>query len=288
MLNADRVYMLAGDHRWQWEEWCDASGVARARIPEVKGLIVDAFVAARAASPAVSHHGALLLDTVYGGDAIGRALREGVTVGSPAEQAGSFPLAWPDGPFAARLPGSFAKVLVKDRPDYDPAVRAGQLEKLLELQRWCRANARQLLVEILVPRQSEPEDEFEDRGRPLAIASAVREAYASGLRPEYWKVEGTTSASGARLVDEAIAERDGSRLIILGKNAEPALIARWFASAAACRTASGFAIGRSVFWKPGTAFLMGTMTGADASAAMKATYLSLVAAWEEAAAAAGV
>jgi myo-inositol catabolism protein IolC len=71
-------------------------------------------------------------------------------------------------------------------------------------------------------------------------------------------------------------------LIILGKNADPALIGRWFASAASCRTAAGFAIGRSVFWKPGVAFLQGTATAEQAVAAMTETYLALVEAWNRA------
>ena len=282
MLSLSTVYLLAGDHRWQWEEWCDANAVGRQRIPEVKQLIVDAFLAARVESPHVANNGALLLDTQYGGAAIARAVREGVTVGSPAERAGSFPLEWPSADFSERLPGAFAKVLVRDRPDYDPAIRAAQREKLLDLQRWCRANHRQLLVEVLVPRQQESEDEFEARGRPQAIAASIREAYAAGLEPEFWKIEGTTAAEGAQIVDAAIAEQPRSRLIILGKNAEPALIEQWFAAAASCRTAAGFAIGRSVFWKPGSAFLLGEATAAQAVAAMKDTYLSLVAAWNRA------
>jgi len=243
MLSLRTVYMLAGDHRWQWEEWCDANGVARQRIPEIKELIVDAFLAARVQSPHVATDGALLLDTQYGAAALARAIREGVTTGSPAERAGSFPLEWPASDFSSRVPGAFAKVLVKDRPDYDPAIRSGQRDKLLELQRWCRTHRRQLLVEVLVPRQDEADEEFEESGRPLAIAAAIREAYAAGIEPDFWKIEGTTSADGARIVDVAIAERPRSRLIILGKNADPALIGRWFASAAACRTAAGFAIG---------------------------------------------
>ena len=282
MLSLRTVYMLAGDHRWQWEEWCDANGVARQRIPEVKELIVDAFLAARVQSPQVAIDGALLLDTQYGAAAIARAIREGVTIGSPAERAGSFPLEWPAADFSSRLPGAFAKVLIKDRPDYDPAIRASQRDKLLELQRWCRAHRRQLLIEVLVPRQDEAGEDFEERGRPLAIASAIRDAYAAGIEPEFWKIEGTTSANGARLVDTAIAERPHSRLIILGKNADPALIGRWFASAAACPTAAGFAIGRSVFWKPCVAFLQGTATAEQAVAAMIETYLALVEAWNRA------
>jgi len=282
MLSLRTVYMLAGDHRWQWEEWCDANGVARQRIPEVKELMVDAFLAARVQSPQVATDGALLLDTQYGAAAIARAIREGVTIGSPAERAGSFPLEWPAADFSSRLPGAFAKVLVKDRPDYDPAIRASQRAKLLELQRWCRAHRRQLLIEVLVPRKDEVGEDFEERGRPLAIASAIRDAYAAGIEPEFWKIEGTTSADGARIVDTAIAERPHSRLIILGKNADPALIGRWFESAAACPTAAGFAIGRSVCWKPCVAFLQGTATAEQAVAAMLETYLSLVEAWKRA------
>jgi 5-dehydro-2-deoxygluconokinase len=282
MLNSESVLMLAGDHRWQWEEWCDANAVDRGRIPAAKDLIVDAFLAARDESPAVEADGALLLDRQYASAAIDRAMREGITVGSPAELAGAFPLQWPASAFDERLPGSFAKVLIKDRPDFDASLRAAQFDKLLELQGWCRRNRRQLLIEVLVPRQDEPEDAFEESGRPKAIAAMIRESYAKGLTPEFWKIEGTTSAAGARIVDDAIAEQPGSRLIILGKNADPALIGRWFASAAGCRTASGFAIGRSVFWKPCTAFLQGRAPTADAVAAMKATYLSLVTAWADA------
>jgi len=282
MLSLRTVYMLAGDHRWQWEEWCDANDVARQRIPEIKELIVDAFLAARVQSPQVATDGALLLDTQYGAAAIARAIREGVTIGSPAERAGTFPLDWPAADFSSRLPGAFAKVLVKDRPDYDPAIRAGQRDKLLELQRWCRAHGRQLLIEVLVPRKDEAGEDFEERGRPLAIASAIRDAYGAGIEPEFWKIEGTTSADGARIVDAAIAERPRGRLIILGKNADPALIGQWFASAAACPTAAGFAIGRSVFWKPCVAFLQGTATAEQAVAAMIETYLALVEAWNRA------
>ena len=47
MLNPNCVYMLAADHRWQWEEWCDARSIPRQRIPAVKRLAFDAFLQAR-------------------------------------------------------------------------------------------------------------------------------------------------------------------------------------------------------------------------------------------------
>ncbi len=61
-MNTDRVYMLAADHRWQWEEWCDARSMPRTRIAEVKRLAYDGFLLARDRSAAVRECGALLID----------------------------------------------------------------------------------------------------------------------------------------------------------------------------------------------------------------------------------
>ena len=97
------VYMLAIDHRWQWEEWCDANHVDRARIPEVKSLAADAFLAARDSSSLIRDSGALLVDLTYGGAAFTTAHTAGATVGTPAERAGVFPLEWTDDFEAALL-----------------------------------------------------------------------------------------------------------------------------------------------------------------------------------------
>jgi myo-inositol catabolism protein IolC len=77
------VFMLAIDHRWQWEEWCDAERVDRARIPEIKSLAVEAFLAARAQSADVRRSGALLVDLTYGRAAFDAARAAGVTAGTP-------------------------------------------------------------------------------------------------------------------------------------------------------------------------------------------------------------
>jgi 5-dehydro-2-deoxygluconokinase len=274
--------MLAGDHRWQWEQFCDERRIDRCRIPEIKGLIVDAFLEARRQSADVARSGSLLLDPQYSAAHIARARRDGAIVGTPSEKANTFPLEWPSAaPFADPPAGSFVKVLVKDRSDYAPALRDGQFEKLKALQRWCRASSAPLVIEVLVPRHTEPEREFEETERPAMLAQSIRDAYARGIEPEYWKIEGTTSAAGAASVDRAIVERPMCRQIILGKAADPALIAQWFATAAKCASASGFAIGRSVFWNPCSAFLEGKMSSADAANAMTRTYLGLIERWRE-------
>src|SRR5438309_10958722 len=113
MLQSERVYMLAADHRWQWEEWCDAHAVPRTRIGEVKRLAYDGFLQARDRSSAVRAFGALLLDEQYASAIIADAVRAGVEVGTPAERPGVFPLAWTTDPYDRALTGAFVEVLIR-------------------------------------------------------------------------------------------------------------------------------------------------------------------------------
>jgi len=279
MLSSDCVYMLAADHRWQWEEWCDKRSIPRTRIPEVKRLAADGFRLARERSPRVREFGALLLDAQYSSDVIAEARRDGVVAGTPAEKAGAFPLAWATEPFDRALIGAFVKVLVRFRPDDADEIRDGQWHKLDTLQSWCRRAGTQLVVEVLVPRRQEPEDTFDAAGRPAMLADFIGESYRRGLTPQFWKIEGTPAADGARTIDRAIAAQPQCRQIILGKAADIATIERWFAAAYGSVTAVGFAIGRSVFWEPATAFLIGSSTASETAAHICANYLQLVDAW---------
>jgi 5-dehydro-2-deoxygluconokinase len=272
--------MLAADHRWQWEEWCDARAIPRARIADVKRLALDAFLRARERSAAVREDGALLLDQQYASAAIADGVRDGVVVGTPAERAGAFPLAWATVPFANALTGTFVKVLVRHRIDDEESIRRAQMAMLEELQEWCRAAGKPLVVEVLVARKHEDEDLFETTGRPAMLASFIADAYARGLVPDFWKIEGTLSDEGARTIDRAVASHPSGRQIILGKAADLGTIDRWFAATRRSTTAVGFAIGRTVFWDPSAAYLAGTTSRDDAVDAIAERYLYLVDAWQ--------
>ena len=280
MLHPDRVYMLAADHRWQWEEFCDARSLPRERIREVKRLAFDGFLRARERSAAVRDFGALLVDEQYASAVIADALKAGLSVGTPAEKAGACPLAWATDPFSAALTGAFVKVLVRHRPDDEAEIQAGQWAKLEALQAWCRGAGKPLVAEVLVARTHEPEDTFESSGRPAMLAGFIADAYGRGLTPAFWKIEGTLAPEGARAIDAAIAAHPSCRQIILGKAAELSTIDRWFAACTASATASGFAIGRSVFWGPSAAYLTGMNTAGEAAAAICDNYLALVDAWD--------
>lgn len=85
------------------------------------------------------------------------------------------------------------------------------------------------------------------------------------------------------IIERAVAEQPGPRLLILGKGAGFDAIQGWFAAAAPLPRAAGFAIGRSVYWRPAIEYLTGAATEAAAVAAVAANYLHVIEAWKGAA-----
>lgn len=272
------VYMLAIDHRWQWEEWCDANSVDRARIPEVKSLAAEAFLAARDASDLIRRSGALLVDLTYGRAAFDLALAAGAVAGTPAERAGVFPLEWTDD-FDAALPGHFVKVLVRHRSDLAPSVVSSQRQQLLQLQQWCGERQKAFVLEVLVAPAQGEEVGFDADGRPRLLAQYVADSYADGLLPDYWKIEGMPSAAALRLVDAAIREKAGPRQLILGKGAGMDQVKQWFASAAGASTAAGFAIGRTVYFDAASGWLRGNRSRDEAMGEIRDNYQEVIDAW---------
>jgi 5-dehydro-2-deoxygluconokinase len=274
------VYMMAIDHRWQWVQWCDERRIDHARIREVKRLAADAFLLARRDSADAAASGVLLVDLVFGPEAFARARAGGGTAGTPAERAGVFPLEWTDS-FDRALPGAFAKVLVRHRDDVPAEVVEAQLGQLEDLQQWCAAKGKPLVLEVLVSSPAE-DAAFERDGRPRLLAAYIRRAYARGIVPQYWKIEGVPDAAAMRIVDDAIVEREGPRQLILGKGAALETVSTWFESARGAASAAGFAIGRTVYWEPACDYLLGRAAADDAVHRMAANYLAVIDLWRRA------
>lgn len=276
--------MLAIDHRWQWEEWCDRAEVSRDRIPSIKSLAAAAFLAAHATSDCVRRCGALLVDLTYGREAYHVAAAAGVRLATPAERAGAFPLEW-TGPFDTTLPGPFVKVLVRHQSDMPPPVVAEQRQKLLELQRWCARAGKTLVLEVLVSPLPGEETDFDAAGRPRLLAKYIRASYAEGLVPPFWKIEGMPDRAALGEVDAAIRDVQGPRQLILGKGAGMDAVRQWFAAAAGAATAAGFAIGRTVYFEPAGQWARGGVSRDEAIAQIARNYLEVIDAWQQAEAA---
>jgi 5-dehydro-2-deoxygluconokinase len=280
----DELYVLAADHRWQWHDWCEAHGRPRDIIPDLKGVAVEGFLAARGRSADVQANGAMLLDEEYSGPLIAALRARDIAVAAPVEKAGVFPLEWTAEPFWAALTGSMAKVLVRYRPDYPPSRVEAEQQALRELSDWCRHQACPWMLEVVVPTESgENEEQFAREVRPAAVARYIAQAYERGIRPDYWKLEGTTSVDGARLVDEAVQRVRGPAFLVLGKAAPLETIERWFRAAQAMKTAAGFAIGRSIYWDPAARYALGEISRAEAIEIVAETYLTTIDLWQNSA-----
>ena len=262
-------FILAADHRTQFEDYVREHRVDSARISQFKRLIVRAAAAAREKDSRLLTEGGLLLDRVYGEDAIADARAAGIPCGEPIEKAGAYPLAWVDGGVegvASRRP-AFAKVLIRI-PLKDPDEHRKHDSRMVEAALEALGDIP-LIVELV--------------GSGQRAFNQVTEAifwidhWLSRPGPTYWKVGGDPDAGQLRrLVDSA---PEGSRFLILGAGVGVDSLEQWFSAAKAVPDFVGFAVGRTIFWPSFEAWVAG---GVDEETAVKQVtdrFLQVLARW---------
>jgi 5-dehydro-2-deoxygluconokinase len=267
-----QVAALAFDHRAQLEQAAARAGADAARIPALKDLIARGLERAASGMPGAG----AIVDDRYGQAVLDRLTGAGWWLARPVERPGSLPLEFEHGPDIAVTLRAWpaehvAKCLVFYHPD-DPR-RAVQEERLRALQAACWATARELLLEIIPPR--------ERAGEPDAVLRAVGALYEAGLKPDWWKLPPPEAAQWPAL-EAAIAAGDSDcrGVLLLGLDQPEAELKRAFVAAAGRRLCRGFAIGRSVFMPAAEAWLAGRIDDEAAIAAIADSYRRLAALWE--------
>lgn len=203
------------------------------------------------------------------GDAQGEASQP-VVLAIPVEASGHpwFTLEWGDlwQEHVTSVRPDYAKVLVRDNPDFDAADRAGQLERLADVGRGLAALDVPLIYELLVPATDAQlaavggdVNRYDLEVRPALVAQVIADNQQGGVEPALWKVEGLETIEDAQLV--ADRARQGGRtadLIVLGRDAPKERVDHWLEVAAHVDAFVGFAIGRSIWedgvqaWRAGT------------------------------------
>ena len=262
-------FILAADHRTQFEDHARAHHVDPARIREFKRLVVRAAIAARDREPRLRADGGLLLDRVYGAEALDDARRAGIACGEPIEMAGAWPLAWTDEgvqAVAARRP-AFAKVLIRV-PLKDPDELRKHDSKMVGEALDSLGNIP-LIVELV--------------GSGHRALNQVTEAvfwidhWLSRPGPTHWKVCGDPDARQlGRLVESA---PHGSRFLVLGAGADLDVLEQWFAAARTVPEFVGFAVGRTIFWPAFEGWLAGKLDDEGAVTQITDRYLHVLARW---------
>lgn len=249
-------FILACDHRTQFRDIATRLGLDDSRFGAFKQLAVQAAGSLSALAPV-----GVILDGEYGRDALFQAGRTGLWTAQAIEQAGSVPLRFVTGQdVGAGLQhwpaGRVVKCLCHYAPGDPPALRDEQQQRLLQLHQACHAYGREFLLEIIPP------GDIADR--PDALVRAMRDIYALGVRPDWWKLEPLADPAAWQRIGDVIRDCDPycRGIVILGQNTDEAGLADAFRAAASEPLMRGFAISRAIVAAPFERWLTGQLDDA--------------------------
>lgn len=244
------LLVFAMDHRAYFEDIAHEAGVDLDRLPKLKALLA---AGARSVREGRAAKMGIIIDDRWGKDALGELTGSGWWLGRPIEQPGNGLLEFEGGPDVGstlrRWPQEHTvKCLVRYHPGAAVALLDHQLERLHQLQHACRATEHELLLEVLPPADHDPD-----------TLGAVRDLCSAGLRPEWWKVPPLPDAAAWESLAASVKQHDlGCRgILMLGAGSLAEELAVAFRHAGP--NCQGFAVGRTIFEQPATAWLSGQL-----------------------------
>ena len=266
---------FAFDHRLQLEEM---PGYTPDKGGAFKELCLTAALRVQQGRPGYG----ILCDDRIGRDALHRASGSGLWIGRPTELPGSRPIQFePElgedlGQFREWARENVVKLLVFCHPEDEAETRALQERRVRRLFTAARRNGLEFLLEI-IPSRVGPVDED-------TTATLIRQVYAAGIYPDWWKLEPlTTRAAWTRAV-AAIEENDPNTrgIVVLGLDAPEADLAASFEVAAGFDLVRGFAVGRTIFGDAARGWMTGALSDAAAVDQMAARFTRLCEIWDKA------
>ncbi|WJS83871.1 5-dehydro-2-deoxygluconokinase [Paracoccus sp. TOH] len=267
--------VFAFDHRAQIEEM---PGYTPEKGGTFKELCLQAALQVADGRPG---HG-ILCDNRIGRRALHRASGTGLWIGRPCEWPGSRPLdlepeLGPDcGALAEWARENVVKVLCYCHPEDDAETRAAQEATVKRLFAAARRNGLEFLLEI-IPSKVGPVDD-------ATTATLIRQFYAIGIYPDWWKLEPMRTRAAWSNAIAAIEDHDRHTrgIVVLGLDAPEAALSASFAVAAAFPLVKGFAVGRTIFGEVVRRWLKGEVSDEEAVSQMAGRFARLSGIWDEA------
>ena len=187
------------------------------------------------------------------------------------------------------LRGGFGKVLLRWHPADSADRKRRQLDALQRLAELTRCSGARLLLELLLPPSaSEPADTAAGPGYEQAIlphrqVAAITEVLAADISPEVWKLEGHTDRAAALAVARTLGScQPPATVLVLGGGSKIADLGRLFSGGSTIDCFAGFAVGRSIWWRPVADLCRGRITETEARRTVGRNFLSVIDAYEAA------
>ena len=282
--------VLAFDHRSQFEEIAARYDASHERIPAFKALVARAAARGHAAARALHpqrHPGlpfpdaGVIVDGRFGEEVLPPLTGVGLWVARPVELPGSRPLDFEDGGNVGLALRTWpqehvVKCLVFHHPDDEAGLAAQQIATVASLAQACHLTGHELLLEVIPPRGTPGDDE--------TLARAMRQFYAAGVEPDWWKLPPPASAAAWRHIEEVIATHDPlcRGVLLLGMEASEQALREGFRVAAGEPICKGFAIGRSLFAEAAHGWFAGTLDDDAVVEQVAASYQRLIHFWNDA------
>lgn len=269
--------ILSFDHRWQFEQSCEEVGRDRTLISAFKSQVFSGFKIAAKEFP--EKQLGVLIDPIYGKEVLREATEMNIAVGVPIEAAGSFPLQWiseqPLYQQILRRPESWiVKVLWKYHPAMETGLKLRQLSQLQLLCTVCRELGRRLMLEITIP------SSFNTDGKE--IAHAIEEVYQHRIYPSWWKISPVKSLSEWQAITDMCFYYDPSSRIIIscGLHTANQDWSKQFKQFKRSKVASGFAVGRLVYWEFWQQLISGDLSLEEVPERVAEKFTSMLSTWE--------
>ncbi|MFQ3790133.1 bifunctional 5-dehydro-2-deoxygluconokinase/5-dehydro-2-deoxyphosphogluconate aldolase [Halomonas sp. A29] len=266
---------LAFDHRRQLTDMARDEQADPERLPTLKRLLVHAAEAG--ANRAGLDKPAILVDDVFGQEALNEASGRGWWIGRPVELPGSRPLRFQHGDDLGSCMRHWPrehiiKCLVFYHPDDPVALRLDQEARLRQLGQAACANGLELLVEVIPPAAMPVDD--------TTLPRSLQRLYNLGIRPDWWKLP-AMSDTAWRAVGRVIDEQDPHcrGVVLLGLDAPMDEMKNGFGPAARQMRCKGFTVGRTLFAEASREWLAGRIDDAILVSRVADNYAELIREW---------
>lgn len=262
-----KLFILPFDHRSSFAELfgfinSDLSSDEKEIITKAKEIIYTAF--RKAVDQEISkEQAAILVDEEYGDKIIRDAISQKYNVILAVEKSRQreFTFEYEDDfpKHIEKYKPAFVKALIHYNPNDDPLSKMRQQQKLKILSKYCHEKSYKFLLEVLVsPTDSQLKDVngnkdlYDSAIRPNLTVKVIEELQNANIEPDIWKIEGMENEDSYKIVALQVRKegRDNVGIVILGRAENPDKVEKWIRSGNKIREIIGFAIGRTIFWKP--------------------------------------
>jgi 5-dehydro-2-deoxygluconokinase len=267
--------VLAIDHRWQLEEVADELGVGRERLRELKVLLARAFMDVAGGDPTAG----VLIDDVYGEEALEELTGSGVWISRAAEVARSRPVEFVGGTNPAATIRTWpeehvVKCNLYMHPKDDAKMMELQEGRVLQLYDACIKNDRRLLLEVQAPSGSSYDED--------SMVWLLERFYEIGVRPDWWKLPPNREPGVWKRIGDVVGEHDPycAGVLVLGQALEEEDLGGFFAAAASEPRCNGFAIGRSIYGQGARRWLAGEIDDEELVSSVAERYRRMIDLWQ--------